>query len=310
MKEGQLNQLLSAVSSSLDMRRIKEYTVEVNPGTVNARKAALLRWGGVNRISLGIQSFKEKGLRLLGRIHSRRDALDAFSVLREGGFNNLSVDLIFGWSGQTLMDWEEDLTEVLSLDPEHLSAYCLTVERGTPLARQIRTGSVPRPDEESQLDMLKKTINFLDNNGYKHYEISNFAKKGYRCRHNVNYWKNLPYVGIGAGAVSYLNGRRTSNIRDILSYIERIEAGRSAKTFGERLTPRRRAAETLMMALRMTSGIKEKNFTVRTGFTLRELYGDVIDRLCVLGLMGIRQGRLYLTRKGVFVADSVMMEFL
>ncbi|MEK7369751.1 MAG: coproporphyrinogen III oxidase, partial [Planctomycetota bacterium] len=178
------------------------------------------------------------------------------------------------------------------------------------LAQQIRTGSVPRPDEESQLDMLKKTINFLDNNGYKHYEISNFAKKGYRCRHNVNYWKNLPYVGIGAGAVSYLNGRRTSNIRDILSYIERIEAGRSAKTFGEHLTPRRRAAETLMMALRMTSGIKEKDFTVRTGFTLRELYGDVIDRLCVLGLMGIRQGRLYLTRKGVFVADSVMMEFL
>lgn len=310
MREEQLSRLLHAVSSSLDVRRIKEYTVEVNPGTVNARKVALLREGGVNRISLGVQSFKEKGLRLLGRIHSPGDARDAFSTLREGGFNNLSIDLIFGWPGQTLKDWEEDLTEALSLDPEHVSAYCLIVERGTPLARQIRTGSVSGPDEESQLDMLKKTISFLDGNGHKHYEISNFAKKGYRCIHNINYWKNLPYVGIGAGAVSYLNGRRTSNIRDILSYIERIEAGRGAKTFGERLAPRRRAAETLMMALRMTSGIKEKDFAARTGFTLRELYGDVIDRLCGLGLMGVGQGRLYLTRKGFFVADSVMMEFL
>lgn len=310
MKEVQLNQLLSAISNSLDMRRIREYTVEVNPGTVNTGKVALLREGGVNRISLGVQSLKEKGLRLLGRIHSRRDALDAFSILREGGFDNLSIDLIFGWPGQTLNDWEEDLCEALRLNPEHISAYCLTVERGTPLARQIRSGRIPRQDEEVQLNMLKKTISLLCSSSYRHYEISNFAKKGYRCLHNINYWNNLPYVGLGAGAVSYLDGRRASNIRDVLSYVGRIEAGKNPKTFGERLTPKKRAAETLMMALRMTSGIKEKDFACRTGFSLMELYGDVIGRLCDLGLMSMKRGRLYLTRKGFFVADSVMMEFL
>ncbi len=312
MSKKELDELLSAISSSLNTRRIREYTVEVNPGTINARKAALLKERGVNRISLGIQSFSEKGLRLLGRIHSRRDSLDAFSTLREGGFNNLSIDLIFGWPGQSLKDWEEDLSGALELDPEHISAYCLAVERGTPLARQIRSGRVLRPDEAAQLDMLKKAISFLTpaRNGYTHYEISNFAKKGRRCLHNITYWKNLSYMGIGAGAVSYLDGRRTSNVKDILRYIARIEAGKSPKTFGERLAPRRRAAETLMMALRMTSGIKEEDFTRRTGFSLRELYGDVIDGLCESGLISMKRQRLRLTRKGLFVADSVMMEFI
>ncbi|MFQ5863465.1 MAG: radical SAM family heme chaperone HemW [Candidatus Brocadiales bacterium] len=312
MREGQLNQLLDTISSALDMKRIKEYTVEVNPGTINSKKVTLLKEGGVNRLSLGIQSFNERGLKLLGRIHSRKDSLDAFSVLHSEGFNNLSIDLIFGWPGQTLNDWEEDLSEALALNPEHISAYCLTVERGTPLARQIRSGKIPRPDEAVQLDMLKKTISFLTSieNGYRHYEISNFAKKGHQCLHNINYWKNLPYVGVGAGAVSYLDGRRTSNVRDVLRYIVRIESGKSAKTFGEYLAPRERAAETLVMALRMTSGIKERDFASQTGFPLRELYGEVIDRVCKLGLMSMKRGKLRLTRKGLFVADSVMVEFM
>ncbi|MFQ5957510.1 MAG: radical SAM family heme chaperone HemW, partial [Candidatus Brocadiales bacterium] len=312
MKEAQLRQLLDAISSSLDMKRVKEYTVEVNPGTIDDKKVALLKADGVNRVSLGIQSFKEKGLRLLGRIHSRKDSHDAFSALRSGGFNNLSMDLIFGWPGQALKDWGEDLSEAAALDPEHISAYCLIVERGTLLSRQIRSGRVPRPDEEVQLDMLKETISFLTSieNGYRRYEISNFAKKGYQCLHNINYWKNLSYVGIGAGAVSYLGGRRTSNIKDVLRYIMRIEAGKSAKVFGERLAPRKRAAETLVMALRMTSGIKEEDFARRTGFSLRELYGEVIDRECKLGLISMKRGKLRLTRKGLFVADSVMVEFM
>lgn len=312
MREGQLKQLLDTISSELDMSKIREYTVEVNPGTIDAKKGVLLREGGVNRISLGIQSFKERGLRLLGRIHSKRDSFDAFSALRKGGFNNLSIDLIFGWPGQTLEEWEEDLSEAVALNPEHISAYCLIVERGTLLSRQIREGRVPGPDESVQLDMLKKTISFLTSteSGYKHYEISNFAKKGYKCLHNINYWKNLPYVGIGAGAVSYLNGRRTSNIKDVLRYIMRVEAGKNAKTFGEYLSPEKRAAETLMMGLRMTSGVREDDFASRTGFSLRELYGNVIDRDCELGLMSMKRGKLRLTRKGLYVADSVMVEFI
>ncbi len=314
--EKQLGRMLAAVSGLLDMKRIEEYTVEVNPGTVNPGKVFSLKDGGVNRISLGIQSFSEKGLKLLGRMHSRKDALDAFYMLREGGFDNLSVDLIFGWPGQTLDKWTEDLAAAVALGPEHISAYCLAVERGTPLARDIRSGRVTGPDEAVQLDMLKKTISFLASAGagYRRYEISNFARKGHRCRHNINYWKNLPYVGIGAGAVSYLDGRRSSNVKDVLRYVKRIEAGSgtrsSAKTFRERLTPRRRAAETVIMSLRMTSGIGERDFAGRTGFSLTELYGDVIDRLCHLGLLSMRQNRLRLTRKGLFVADSVMMEFL
>ncbi len=322
MKDEQLNQLLSVISGSLDMSRVKEYTVEANPGTLNAGRVALLKDGGVNRVSLGAQSFNVRGLRLLGRVHSRRDSLDAFSALRDGGFNNLNIDLIFGWPGQSLKDWEEDLSEAMTLDPEHVSAYCLSVERGTPLAREIRSGGAAPPDEAAQLDMLKRTISFFAsannasaNNGYRHYEISNFAKKGRRCLHNINYWENLPYTGIGAGAVSYLDGRRTSNVRDVVRYIRRIEVGddgtrKGATTFKERLSPRKRAAETLMMALRMTSGIKEEDFAARTGFSLGELYGDPIDRLCELGMISMKRGRLRLTRKGLFVADSVIMEFM
>ncbi len=312
LTERQLERILSAISGLLDMRRVKEYTVEANPGTINAKKVALLKEYGINRVSLGVQSFNERGLRFLGRIHSRKDSLEAFSTLRKGGLDNLSIDLIFGWPGQTLGDWEQDLSEAVALDPEHVSAYCLSVERGTPLARQIRSGAVPRPDEAVQLDMLKKTISTLTSagNGYRHYEISNFAKKGRRCLHNMNYWKNLPYAGVGAGAVSYLDGRRTSNIRDVLRYVARIESGRDARAFGERPTPRKRAAETLMMGLRMTSGIKEEDFAGRTGLSLSALYGDVIDRFSELGLMSRRGGRVRLTRKGLFVADSVIMEFM
>ncbi|MCP4364514.1 MAG: radical SAM family heme chaperone HemW [Planctomycetes bacterium] len=316
--EKQLGRMLSAVSGLPGARRIEEYTVEVNPGTVNPKKLALLKDGGVNRVSLGVQSFSERGLGLLGRAHSRKDALDAFHTLRQGGFDNLSVDLIFGWPGQTPGEWVEDLAGAVALGPEHISAYCLSVERGTPLARDIRSGRIPAPDEAVQLDMLKKTMSFLTSAGagYRRYEISNFARRGRRCRHNINYWKNLPYAGIGAGAVSYLDGRRSSNVRDVLRYVTRIEAKAgsvtrsSARTFRERLTPRRRAAETVIMSLRMTSGIGERDFAGRTGFSLLELYGDVIDRLCRLGLLSMRQNRLRLTRKGLFVADSVMMEFL
>lgn len=312
VKEEQLYWLLDAICSLLDMKQVREYTVEVNPGTINARKVALLRQAGVNRISLGIQSFNKKGLQLLGRIHSREDALDAFSILRSAGFDNLSIDLIFGWPGQNLKEWEEDLAEAVALNPEHISAYCLTIERGTSLSRQIRRDSVPRPDEMVQLDMMKKTISFLTSpeNSYEHYEISNFARKGCHCLHNINYWKNLPYVGIGAGAVSYLDGRRTSNVKDVLGYIRRVESGRSPRAFSERLDPRRRAAETLVMALRMTSGIGEEDFARQTGFSLRELYGKIIEKECRLGLMSMRRGRLRLTRRGLFVANSVMVEFV
>ncbi|HHT9118057.1 MAG TPA: radical SAM family heme chaperone HemW [Candidatus Hypogeohydataceae bacterium YC38] len=309
LKEVQLKKLIALLTCTLNLG-VEEYTIEANPGTLSPGKLAILKEGGVNRISLGAQSFRERGLRLLGRIHSPEDTLKAFSLLRKWGFDNISIDLIFGWPGQTIKEWEEDLLEAMTLDPEHISTYCLTVERGTALSRQIRTGKLPRPQEDLQLQMLKKAILLLTRQGYRHYEISNFAKRGKECRHNINYWKNRPYVGIGAGAFSYLEGRRSSNTKDILGYIEKIERSGRVKTFSETLPPKKRAAETLIMALRMTSGIREEEYSRLTGYSLRELYGKEIDKICSTGLMSFKGGRLRLTRPGLFVSNSIMVEFI
>jgi oxygen-independent coproporphyrinogen-3 oxidase len=310
LNEHQLERLLNLVKSIVGANPPKEYTIEANPGTLSPRKIRLMREGGVNRVSLGVQSFSEKGLKLLGRIHSPVEAEEGFYMLRGAGFSNLSLDLIFGWPGQTLEEWEEDLQKVLELGPEHVSTYCLTIERGTPLSRDVRTGRLPAPDENLQLKMYKTALRLLTRAGYRHYEISNFALKGRECLHNINYWNNGPYLGIGVGAFSYVNGRRFSNVKDIQKYVEKISSGKGATAFTETLPAERHAAETLVMALRMRKGIAEKEFYRRTGRSLMELYGPSIEKLSHLGLLSLNGGRLHLTQKGLFLANQVMVELV
>jgi oxygen-independent coproporphyrinogen-3 oxidase len=310
LNETQLYRLLSIISKHVDLPNLKEYTIEVNPGTLSDEKATIMKNSHVDRISIGIQSFNDRYLELLGRIHSANEAKDIFLNLREKGFENISIDLIYGYPAQTLNEWKKDLRECCKLDPEHISAYCLTYEQGTPIVEMTDSGTLKKLSEEEELKMYEFTNDFLRDKGYNHYEISNFAKQGKECRHNTVYWENREYIGIGAGAFSYVNGERYCNIKSVKEYISSSRSKKRLICFSEKLPQKQRASEILIMALRMTSGISKKEFIQRSGFDLNELFEKQLNKLTQTGLISFDDERVRLTRKGLSVADSVMMEFV
>lgn len=307
----QLGRLLSEVGEHYNMPLLEEYTIEANPGTLDEEKINILKQYKINRVSLGVQSFHDGTLKLLGRIHTGEKAKRAFMLLRkEGGFKNINIDLIYGCPGQSLEEWREDLETVCALGPEHVSTYCLSYEEGTPLRKAVDNGIVKKLDEQEELRMYKLTRSFLKKNGYRHYEISNFARDGMMCRHNIVYWRNEGYLGVGAGAFSYINRCRASNEKDVQRYIEAINSNGTATCFSERLLPEKWAGETLVMSLRMLSGITTEEFLTSTGFDLLLTYSEKIARLVKMGLLSFNGKRLRLTQKGLCVADSIMVEFV
>ena len=310
LNETQLDRLLNMISKHVDVTNLKEYTIEVNPGTLSDEKVIIMKNSHVGRISIGIQSFNDRYLKLLGRIHSANEAKDIFLNLREKGFNNISIDLIYGYPAQTLNEWKKDLRECCKLDPEHISAYCLTYEQGTPIVEMTDSGTLQKLSEEDELKMYEYTNDFLCDKGYNHYEISNFAKQDKECRHNTVYWENREYIGIGAGAFSYVNGERYCNIKSVKEYTSSSISKKRLICFSEKLPQKQRASEILIMALRMTSGISKKEFTQRSGFDLNELFEKQLNNLTQTGLISFDDERVKLTRKGLSVADSVMMEFV
>ena len=310
LNETQLDRLLSMISKHVDVTNLKEYTIEVNPGTLSDEKTFIMKNSHVDRISIGIQSFNDRYLKLLGRIHSADEAKDVFFNVREKGFKNISIDLIYGYPAQSLNEWKKDLQECCKLDPEHISAYCLTYEQGTPIVKMTESGSLKKLSEEEELKMYEFTNDFLCDKGYNHYEISNFAKQGKECRHNTVYWENREYIGIGAGAFSYVNGERYCNIKNVKEYISSVTSKKNLICFSEKLPQKKRASEILIMALRMTSGISRKEFVQRSGFDLNELFEKQLNNLTQAGLINFDDERVKLTRKGLSVADSVMMEFV
>lgn len=310
LTETQLEMLLHGVVRYIPVSEIEEYTIEVNPGTLTRNKVALLKEYFVNRISLGVQSFQDSQLKLLGRIHSGDDARNAFALLRMHGFKNINVDLIFGCPCQSLDDWEKDLRIAVELNPEHISTYALTYEDGTPLTADLENGVIHKLDESVELEMYKIAINHLVSNGYHHYEISNFAKDGCECSHNQVYWGNKGYAGVGAGAYSFIDGIRTSNESDVLKYIDGIHENKNIKSFRECLPLDQLASETVIMSLRLRQGISNTDFRERFGYKLEEQFGDQINRLIKDGLISYENERLKLTEKGLFIADVVMTEFV
>ncbi len=310
LNEIQLRKLLNIISEHVDVSNLKEYAIEVNPGTLNEEKVLALKDSCIGRISIGIQSFNDKYLKLLGRIHTANEARDVFSNLRKKGFSNISIDLIYGYPSQHLHEWKTDLRECIILDPEHISAYCLSYEQGTPLVGMTDSGKLKKLSEEEELDMYEHTNDFLSNKGYMHYEISNFAKPGKECQHNTVYWENREYIGIGAGAFSYINGERYCSINNVKEYISAVKSKKNLICFSEKLPQEKRASEILIMALRMTSGISAKEFFDRSGYNLTELFGTQLNILMQAGLINFDDERIKLTRKGLSVADSVMIEFV
>ena len=287
-----------------------EWTVEANPGTLDAEKADVLVDAGVNRISLGAQSFQADLLSVLERNHGRTEVDRAVEIVRPR-FARWSLDLIFGVPGSTLADWDADLETALAYEPAHLSCYGLVFEKGTALWNQRQTGRVRPIDEEVERQMYETTIERLAAAGLEMYEISNFARPGHESRHNLAYWANDAYFGFGVGAARYLRGVRSVNTRDLLAYLRRIESGEFATGPREELRPEERAKETaILMLRRIRIGIERDDFFRRTGFELDALAGTIIERFKQQGCLEDDGQTVRLSRQGLFVADRVFCELL
>lgn len=287
-----------------------EWTVEVNPGTLTREKAALLRAAGANRVSLGVQSFDPANLARLGRIHTVAEAVESFELLRGAGFKNISVDLMYAIPGSSRSALELDIARALELGPEHVACYALIFEEGTELTRQRDAGGIREVDDDEQLAQYRLIRNTLGEGGLRHYEISNFARPGFECAHNLLYWDGGEYIGCGPAAHSHWGGVRWSNVRDVARYGELVQGGGGARDFEENLEPEAKARETLVMSLRRLDGVSRKEFQARTGFDYRVLRGAEIDRLIELGMLTESGGRLRLTEQGLFVSDSVFAELV
>jgi oxygen-independent coproporphyrinogen-3 oxidase len=301
--------------------------MEANPGTVTLETLQQFRALGMNRISLGVQSANAEELRMLERIHNFFDVINAVSSTRKSGFDNINLDLIYGLPEQTLESWQITVRRILDLNPEHISAYALTLEHGTPFGRWSARGTLPIPDPDLAADMYEWASEMFESAGYLQYEISNWAKPGRQCKHNLQYWRGLPYLGLGAGAHGYANGYRYSNVLRIKTYIERLhalnysQAGSDLPNIGFPLSPaavnqhcqtsQDDMSEFMITGLRLTDeGISFPTFRRRFGHEMDEVYLGEINELTKLGLVERSNDSLRLTRRGRLLGNQVFIRFL
>ena len=306
----ELTRLLDLVNRRFCLPADREWSCEANPGTVTAGKAARLRAGGVNRVSLGIQSLDDRNLAALGRIHTARQAADSFRTLRAAGFDDLGVDLIYGLPGVVRDGLARDLEGLLAWQPEHVSIYALSFEPGTLLAARRARGDIVEVADEEQAEQYHLLRRRLRAAGYEHYEISNFARPGRACRHNLNYWDGGDYFGCGPAAHTHWQGRRSANVSDLESYAASLEAGQAPRAFEECLEPEAKARETLILNLRRMAGVDAAVFRRQTGFDVEALGGAALARALALGLLERHGDRLRLSVAGLFVSDAVFAELV
>jgi len=287
-----------------------EITIEANPGTVDEEKIAALLAAGVNRLSIGVQSFSDEVLRTLDRVHSAADALAAIEAARTAGCTNLSLDLMFGIPEQSRQQWRDTLRQTLEATSEHISLYALSVEPGTPMERCISTGDLPAPDDDLAADMYELACNTLSEVGFNHYEISNFARPGMECRHNRRYWASDEYLGIGVSAHSFRGGIRWKNHVDIGVYVEGIEGGILPVIRAETLSVRERIGEVLMLGLRCAEGVSEDDISARFGVAPRDAFPGIIERLCEEGALVEESGRLRIPRSKWLLSNAILSQFV
>lgn len=287
-----------------------EFSVEANPGTVTEGSLQLLARAGVNRLSLGVQSFDDRDLKNLGRIHSAGEACAAVRAARNAGFANLNLDLMCGLPGQTVTSWQQTLDRALALQPEHLSVYQLTVEPETPFAELLHSGRLSLPAEEEIIEMDSRTVQSCRDAGLIQYEISNYARPGFECRHNINYWENGEYLAAGVSAVSCLDGTREKRTADIRDYIGKMAAGLPVVVEKECLAAEASFRETVIMGLRMVRGVCRDSLRRRYGSDVAEYYGPILEKLCNLGLVELTATHLRLTERGRPLANLIMAELV
>lgn len=338
LREEYMEAIMMQVRSSFSVAEDAEITIECNPGTITSQKFEVYKKIGINRLSIGLQSAHNEELKILGRVHNYEQFLKTFDMARKHGFNNINVDLMSSLPGQTPEIFMDSLHQVVRLKPEHISAYSLIIEKGTPFYELYRFDAVKQeagmqteslPTEEEEYQTTKLTQQYLQSEGYVWYETSNFAKKGKECRHNIGYWKRKDYLGVGLGAASLIDNIRYSNIRDIYDYLKETEQiydgifenpledgtveavpATNLHVSAEAISRNAQMEEFMFLGLRMTEGIYRQDFFDAFGMQIEAVYGDVLSHLQEEALLEKKEGRVYLTDKGLDLSNYVMVQFL
>ena len=305
----QLEVLLVGLTKNLDLSVLEELTIEANPGDLDVDKIAVLKNSAVNRVSLGVQTFDDKMLKKIGRSHLERDIYENIDCLKLAGFDNISIDLIYALPGQTMEQVKDNVAKAIALDIPHMSLYSLILENHTVFMNRMRRGKLPLPKEEVEAEMFEYIITELERAGFEHYEISNFSKPGFESRHNLMYWDNAEYYGIGAGASGYVNGVRYKNHGPIRHYMKAVEAG-NARITEEHLTLREQMEEEMFLGLRKKSGVSMTRFEEKFNTSFEDLYGQVVRDLCQQCLLQVDGQQIRMTKKGLFLGDTVAERFI
>ena len=305
----QLEVLLDGLTKNLDLSVLEELTIEANPGDLDADKIAVLKNSAVNRVSLGVQTFDDKMLKKIGRSHLEKDIYENIDRLKLAGFDNISIDLIYALPGQTMEQVKENVAKAIGLDIPHMSLYSLILENHTVFMNRMRRGKLPLPKEELEAEMFEYIIAELERAGFEHYEISNFSKSGFESRHNLMYWDNAEYYGIGAGASGYVNGVRYKNHGPIRHYLSAVEEG-NARITEEHLSQKEQMEEEMFLGLRKKSGVSMARFEEKFGRSFDGLYGEIVRDLVQQGLMQIDGDRVRMTKRGLFLGDTVAERFI
>lgn len=305
----QLDYLLTELSKELDLSVLEEFTIEANPGDLDAEKVAVLKKSAVNRISLGVQTFNDKHLKQIGRSHNEGQIYETIDSLKAAGFHNISIDLIYALPGQTLDQVKENVAKALALDIPHLSLYSLILEHHTVFMNKMRRGKLNLPTEDLEAEMFEYIITEMEAYGFEHYEISNFGKPGFFSQHNLMYWNNDEYYGCGAGASGYLDGVRYRNRVPIQHYLKAVAQG-NARLTEEVLTMEEKMEEELFLGLRKKTGVSIAQFEAKFPYSFAERYGQVVKELVADGLLVDDPKTVRMTKRGLFLGDSVAEKFI
>lgn len=310
LNENEINFLFDSIKGNFNIKKDAEITMECNPGTLTIDKLKTMKKCGVNRLSMGLQAVQNHHLDYIGRIHTYEEFEKNYNQAKEVGFENINVDLMYALPNQSEKDWMESLEKIVKLNPSHISAYSLILEEGTELFNMYERKEFELLDEDTDIKMYEYTINYLKSNGYNQYEISNYAKKGYECKHNILYWKCKNYVGLGASASGFLNKIRYNNVCDLNEYEKIICDGKKPLEWEEKLSIKDEIEENIFLGLRMNEGIKFEDFLKRYNFDFKEEYKNEISKLKKSNLIHVDDKSMALTQKGREISNSVFVEFI
>lgn len=313
LSAGQLERLFSIIGENVDLSKLREYTMESNPGSLTRDKLELMKAGGLNRLSIGLQASQDHLLKFLERIHTYEEFLESYRLARLVGFDNINIDLMFAFQGQTLEDWRETLERVVSLEPDHISAYSLIIEEGTRFFNMYEDGSLTDYDEDEYVQMYRYTIDYLADKGYGQYEISNFAKQDKECRHNLIYWDDREYYGLGLGSSGYLGGKRYTNYKNMFNYYKKLDAGEKPIAFEETISNREKLNEYLILGLRKIEGISRTKYLDRLKKIDEDKYKENIEIINSYIESGhiIQEGdHIRLGQTGLEISDTISLDLL